>query len=95
MKKSNKKHSFDLNDNQIKQVLDRYAYCLERYAQSDKEAFAFAFYQSLDIYDKGVLALYSELESSRKVAEIIGCSHDCVCNRINRIRKQATNYINN
>lgn len=73
---------------QIKEIDKQYQYQFDLFEdniEAQKAKWALA---KLSIPDRIIFELYAEMQSSRKVGNILGCSHNIVLKEIRRIREQ-------
>lgn len=77
---------------EIMEIVDRYSNCSLHYAQNDAEEIAFRMLDRMTEYERTIFILFVELQSCRKVAELIGVTHE-TANRAHQDVKRRMNEL--
>ena len=89
------KRRFDIPKNDfIDGVINKYSYCTPDNATNENEEIFFEALTMLDDYERSVLFLYTEFNSSRKLARAVGSNNNYTSNSIKEIKSIMLKKIN-
>ena len=89
------KRRFDIPKNDfIDGVINKYSYCTPDNATNEQEEIFFEALELLDDYERSVLFLYTEFNSSRKLARAVGSNNNYTSNSIKEIKSIMLKNIN-
>lgn len=89
------KKRFDIPKNDfIDGVINKYSYCTPDNATNEQEEIFFEALELLDDYERSVLFLYTEFNSSRKLAKAVGSNNNYTSNSIKEIKSIMLKNIN-
>ena len=89
------KKRFDIPKNDfIDGVINKYSYCTPDNSNNEQEEILFEALTLLDDYERSVLFLYTEFNSSRKLARAVGSNNNYTSNSIKEIKSIVLKKIN-